>query len=391
MPAYFIYYATSNVFGVIIFGIMLAHDRLSIDQQEKQLKYDNVLIAFMLYFISDALWSGVDSGFFPVNTFSVLFTDFANFIIMTAITYTWLRYVMAVEQVPSRNQLNMRVALVMPFIFSIIGVVITYLVAPSLLIDTKQKTTNLFDIYLVSIPYIYIIAVIIYTMKRAIGEKNHVEKKKHLYIGLFPIMVVAGGLMQIILMPELPIFCFSSAVLMIIFYIQSMDRQISIDPLTKLNNRGQLERYVSQNFNMKMDGRITFVIMIDINDFKIINDTYGHAEGDHALVITAQAMMKALRNHDFPMFIGRYGGDEFVLIVHPVTEEEIKALSDEIRECIRQKCEKENKPYILSIGIGYDEFKGGQDTFQKCMQRADNKLYLDKEYCKSNGKSTSFS
>ena len=63
-------------------------------------------------------------------------------------------------------------------------------------------------------------------------------------------------------------------------------------------------------------------------------------------------------------------------------------LLSEIRECIIQKCIDENKPYILSIGIGFDEFLGGQDTFSECMQRADSKLYLDKEYCKSNGKST---
>lgn len=388
MSEYFIYYSSSNIVGIIIFGIMLAHDRLSVDKQEKQLKYDHTLIAFMLYFISDSIWSGVDSGVLPVNTLSVLITDCFNFIIMTAITYTWLRYVMAVEQIPNRNTTKMKVTLIVPFIISIIGIIITYLVSPSLLIDANFKTTNLFDIYLVSLPYVYIIAVIIYSVRKAIEEKNSVEKKKHLYIGFFPIMVVAGGLMQMILMPELPIFCFSSTILMLIFYIQSMDRQISIDPLTNLNNRGQLERYVSQSFNMKIDGKKTYVIMLDINDFKMVNDTFGHSEGDSALIIIAQSMMKAVKNHDFPMFLGRYGGDEFVLIVHPTTEKEIKELVAELRECVVKKCENENKPHILSIGVGYDEYLGDQDSFQKCMQRADNKLYQDKEYCKINGKST---
>ena len=388
MSAYFIYYASFNVVGAIIFGIMLAHDRLSIDQQEKQLKYDNALFAFLLYFLSDAIWSGVDSGVFPVNRFTVLITDFSNYVIMTAITYTWLRYVMAVEQIPERNSPKMKLTLIVPFIFSVVVFVVTYIIKPSLLIDDELKNTNMFDIYLVTMPYIYIVAVIIYTMKRAVGEKNTVEKKKHLYIGFFPIVVVAGGLMQMLLMPELPIFCFSSTILMLIFYIQSMDRQISIDPLTKLSNRGQLTRYVSQSSNLKMEGRSTFVVMMDINDFKMINDTYGHAEGDNALVIISQSVTKAVRNYDIPMFIGRYGGDEFVLIVHPVAETEITALVSDIRECIRRRCEKDKKPYLLSIGVGYDEFLGDEDTFQKCMQRADSKLYLDKEYCKLNGKST---
>ena len=62
MIEYFTYYASSNIVGIIIFGIMLAHDCLGVDRQEKQLKYDQVLIAFILYFISDAIWSGVDAA-----------------------------------------------------------------------------------------------------------------------------------------------------------------------------------------------------------------------------------------------------------------------------------------------------------------------------------------
>ena len=385
---YFIYYASFNIFGVIIFGIMLAHDRMSIDKQEKQLKYDNALIAFMLYFLSDSVWAGVDSSVFPVNRFTVLFTDLSNYVIMTAITYTWLRYVMAVEQIHSRNKLSTRLKLFLPSLFSVIGAIVTFIAAPSLLLDAELKNTNLFDIYLVTLPYVYIVAVIIYTMRKAVTEKSPFEKKKHLQIGLFPIMVVAGGLLQMIIMPELPVFCISCTVLMLIFYIQSMDGQISVDPLTKLSNRGQLERYTAQSSNLKSEGRRTYVMMIDINDFKLINDTFGHAEGDSALVIVAQSLVRTVQNHSYPVFLGRYGGDEFVLIAHPVSDDEIPELEKEIRECIRLRCKSDHKPYILSVGIGYDKLLDGEDSFQKCMQRADEKLYINKEYVKSNEKST---
>ena len=388
MSAYFIYYASFNLVGAIIFGIMLAHDRLSIDRQEKQLKYDHALIAFMLYFLSDAIWAGVDSGVFPVNSFTVLATGFSNFVIMTAITYTWLRYVMAVEQIPNRNEPRTRFAILFPFLLSVISLIVTYLVAPNLLIDENNKATNLFDVFLVTIPYVYIIAVIVYTVKKAVHEKSAIMKRRHIYIGFFPIMVVVGGLMQMILMPELPIFCFGCIILMIIFYIQSMDSQISTDPLTKLNNRGQLSRYLSQPSNLRMEGRKTYVVMVDVNDFKMINDAYGHAEGDAALVILAQALVNTVRSRSMPMFLGRYGGDEFVLIAHPIKESELEDLVRDLRSNIQKKCESEKKQYILSVGIGYDEFLGDNDVIQKCMQRADSKLYLDKEYCKLNGKST---
>ena len=383
MVDYFIYYASSNIVGVIIFGVMLAHDRLGVDRQEKQLKYDQVLIAFMLYFLSDAIWSGVDAGVLPVTRFTVLATNFSNFLLSTLITYTWIRYVMAVEQIPNRNSLLVRHLLIIPVFVSIVALVITFFVNPGALIDDNMKTTGLFDIFFVSMPYVYLVAVIVYAMKKAISENDPLEKKKHLAVGFFPLMVVVGGLVQILFIPTLPCFCFGCTIFMLIFFIKSLDDQVSTDPLTKLNNRGQLARYVSQESNLKIEERMTYVIMIDINYFKKINDTYGHAEGDKALVILSQALVQSVRNCNMPMFIGRYGGDEFVIIAHPVSENEIEELKKNIRECVIDKCKKEKKEYILSIGIGYDRLLDENDNFQKCMQRADDKLYEDKEKCKN--------
>lgn len=386
MSEYFIYYASINIVGAVIFGIMLANDYIGLDRQEKQLKYDHALIAFILYFLSDAIWAGVDAGVFPVNQFTVITTTFLNFVIMTLIIYTWLCYVLAVEQIPNRNSMTMRIILALPLILSMVGLILTYLISPRLLIDENLKNTAAFDAFLVAVPYIYLIAIIVYTIKKARSEENIIEKKKHIYIGLFPIMTVIGGLLQMILMPALPIFCFSSTILMVIFYIKSIDTQISKDPLTNLNNRGQLARYVSQKSNLLIEGRTTYVVMIDVNDFKNVNDTYGHAEGDSALVIIAKALLKAVKSRTIPLFLGRYGGDEFVLIAHPVKEEELTELLDHVRDNIFSMCKSENKPYLLTIGIGYDEMLGEGDTFQKCMQRADDKLYINKEYIKAKQK-----
>ena len=386
MSEYFIYYASINIVGAVIFGIMLANDYIGLDRQEKQLKYDHALIAFILYFLSDAIWAGVDAGVFPVNQFTVITTTFLNFVIMTLIIYTWLCYVLAVEQIPNRNSMTMRIILALPLILSMVGLILTYLISPRLLIDENLKNTAAFDAFLVAVPYIYLIAIIVYTIKKARSEENILEKKKHIYIGLFPIMTVIGGLLQMILMPALPIFCFSSTILMVIFYIKSIDTQISKDPLTNLNNRGQLARYVSQKSNLLIEGRTTYVVMIDVNDFKNVNDTYGHAEGDSALVIIAKALLKAVKSRTIPLFLGRYGGDEFVLIAHPVKEEELTELLDHVRDNIFSMCKSENKPYLLTIGIGYDEMLGEEDTFQKCMQRADDKLYINKEYIKAKQK-----
>ena len=388
MQDYYIYYASSNIVGTIIFGIMLAHDCLGIDRQEKQLKYDRTLIAFMLYFISDTVWAAVDSGLIPKTVFNMSATTFINFLFMTGITYSWLLYVMAVEKSELRNHVMARHVIASPFMVSALVFLILFITTPDILIDENMKTTAVVDIFIAGVPLLYIIAVIIFAIKEIRHEEDPLEKKTHIYVAFFPVMVVVGGLAQMLFMPTLPMFCFAGTIFMLIFHIKSTDDQISTDPLTKLNNRAQLIRYVAQESNLRIDGRRTYVIMMDINDFKKINDTYGHAEGDMALVILSQTLVQSMKVYNMPMFLGRFGGDEFVLIAHPVEVSELEKLVEDIRENIRSRCLKENRPYIISMGIGYDELMGEHDTFQKCMQRADSKLYLDKEYCKMNGKST---
>ena len=387
MSEFYIFYTESNIVCVIIFGIMYTHDLLSVDRQEKQIKYDRALLAFMLYFLSDAFWAAVVEGIVPFTKFTVIISNLLNYFLMAGITYTWLSFVMAVEQVPYRNRIINRFAIASPFLVSTIALIATYLLAPHTLIDDALEVRPLFNVFLVGAPYINIIAIIFFTMKKAKDERNPIEKRKHLYIGLFPLMVIAGGLVEMLLMPDTPIFCFSSTILMLLIYIQSMEAQISLDPLTQLNNRGQLMRYVSQRSNLYRADRATYVIMLDINDFKAINDNFGHAEGDRALTITAGALKKAISRHSMPAFLGRYGGDEFILIIHPESENDPTTLIAEIRERIESDCLSDGTPYIISISAGYDKLISEQDSFQQCIQRADHKLYLDKEYSKLRGRS----
>ena len=378
MSSYFIYYTEASIVCVIIFAIMLFRDIFSVDRQEKQIKYDGALVAFMLYFISDALWAAVIAGILPRNLFTTLTTNFANYVLMGGISYTWLRYVMAVEQVKRRDDRLNRFAIQFPFLIATIALIVTYLLRPRVLLDESLHPTLAYSAFQIAVPLIYITATIAYTMRRALREENPLERRNHLFVGLFPLMVVAGGLLQILVLPETPVFCFCCAILMLVFYISSLENRISTDPLTGLNNRGQLIHYTSQKANLHREGRRTFVVMFDINDFKAINDTYGHAEGDRALIIVADALRGVLRNHNTPMFASRYGGDEFILIVHPAEAGEVDALVAEIRDQIKAICRAEATPYAIAIGAGIDELTGGDDTFARCMQRADRKLYLDK-------------
>jgi hypothetical protein len=90
MKQYFLYYTEANIMCLVIFGVMLVHDLLNASRQEKQIKFDNALLAFMVYFAADCVWTAVEAGVLPRTLSSVVATNFANCIFMSLITYSGL-------------------------------------------------------------------------------------------------------------------------------------------------------------------------------------------------------------------------------------------------------------------------------------------------------------
>lgn len=372
MKGFSFYYIEANIVCVIVFGIILIHNHFNIDRQEKQIKFDHALLAFIFYFLADSVWAGIVDGVFPRSLFNIIV--FLLYVGMAAITYFWLEYVMAYEQAPHRNRPINRFAVIFPFIVSTILLVLNFIMAPGKLISDTLETQPLFLVYLSAVPDIYMIAILFYTIRRARREENPAERRKHLFIGAFPLIVSVFGLLGEMINPYAPTFCYTCLILMLVLYIRSLDLRISQDPLTQLNNRGQLEKYCAQRANLYIEGRETVVVMMDIDKFKSINDTYGHAEGDRALQIVAGALKTVINSHSMPSFLCRYGGDEFILIVHPADVGEMDQLIQEIRtEIQKEKC-----AYPLSISAGYEVLRGDADTIQDCIERADRKLYEEK-------------
>ena len=122
MSEYFLHYAESNICCAVIFGIMLAHDLMSVDRQEKQIKFDRVLAAFIAYFISDVFWAAVITGTIPKTIFSASLTNISNLVLMILITYCWFNYAMAVLQSPNRNRPLNKFAVLFPLLMSFIVV-----------------------------------------------------------------------------------------------------------------------------------------------------------------------------------------------------------------------------------------------------------------------------
>ena len=229
---------------------------------------------------------------------------------------------------------------------------------------------------MIAVPSLYLIAGFIFSVAYALRSELREEKRRYLVIGSVPFGVMSFGMIQVVAL-NAPTFCFGCTIMWLWFYIQNTKALISVDDLTHLNNRGQINRYLEQ-IRYSEDSRV-IILMIDIDRFKGINDRYGHAEGDRALVIVSDALRQTCAKINASVFLGRYGGDEFTIIIqNPIDEDHTERLITLLRNNLAEKRQENSLPYELDVSIGYDEVTDGNDSVYACMNRADEKLYIDK-------------
>lgn len=146
----------------------------------------------------------------------------------------------------------------------------------------------------------------------------------------------------------------NGVVISILFvFLDIQNQNIYNDYLTGIYNRKMLDIYLKEKISASKDGNTFSAILIDLNNFKVINDMYGHDAGDEALQITVRLIKDCLRQNDF---IARYGGDEFCIILDIADMSELDRLAEKIRTNFEGFNNSKEKPYKINFGIGYQVY-----------------------------------
>lgn len=161
-------------------------------------------------------------------------------------------------------------------------------------------------------------------------------------------------------------------------------KDATLDALTGLNNRHQFAlRLREETASAKRQNTPLCCIMTDIDFFKKVNDTYGHAVGDCVLKNVARTIKKELRENDIP---SRYGGEEFAILLPYTTLEEAQLVAQRLRSAIEKKkinIEEYNiegvKQLSVTISIGVSQYDKKMKEPQQLYQNADKALYSAKE------------
>ncbi|MBR3333200.1 MAG: GGDEF domain-containing protein [Clostridia bacterium] len=374
---YFFFYAEANIVCILILLILLVNDRLHNTRQEKQIRFNWTVVAHIGYFVSDICWAAVLSGNLPRTRLLVGLFNFTNLVMMHLLAFEWFLYMAASENMDFRRSARRRNLCRAPMAASVLVMVVAYVIVPEFWISKTGELNSLYYLMLILMPVLYMIAAFVISLRNARKTRSREDRKLYLLIGIYPLAVVVSGLIQTIFL-DAPLFCFGCTIMLLFFYIENMQTLVSVDSLTRLNNRGQINRYMDQVV-YKENVRNT-AMMIDIDRFKEINDTYGHGEGDRALILMAQALRQSVEGIDAPVFIGRYGGDEFTVFVQHAEGDGLpEEIISRIRTALEEKQKQHRLPYDLMISVGYDDLKDKNDSMDACIIRADDKLYEDKK------------
>lgn len=190
-------------------------------------------------------------------------------------------------------------------------------------------------------------------------------------IGIFPLIMI---ILQMYFLAGTPSISIGLTISVLIIYVNIQSQLISIDPLTGLNNRHHLSRFLDGKIQNIRKDRKLFLFMIDIDKFKDINENFGRLQGDIVLQIVAAAL-KSVCGH-LGHFISRYGADDFAVVA------ELDDFSDALylRRNILMILTKnsEHLKFPLRLSIGYTLWNKNNDSIPNFISRAEKQLVADK-------------
>ena len=272
----------------------------------------------------------------------------------------------------SVERLRRRWYYVQPLIFILLLMVINVFTGFVFSVDSRNEYQRGPGIPLVlSMNIVILLATIFFALR----HWKRLEKRIFSVIVMFGIVPIIGGVLQV-LTYGVSILWNSVALSVIIIYLFLETQKEIRDYLTGLLNRQQIDDLIiARMVDYEKKGSFT-VIMLDMDDFKIINDTYGHKEGDRALIRLSEILYGSVKNIDK---VARFGGDEFLILLEETESHRIDQVISRIQHLLDEENKTNGRPYRLAVSSGYSVYSPQKHgNFQELLNSADQEMYSTK-------------
>ncbi|MGN0362510.1 MAG: GGDEF domain-containing protein [Bilifractor sp.] len=377
MAQYAFYYIEADLVCFLFMTIILHKIATGTDRSIKARGHLWSIASMMIFLLSDILWVLADAGVFSDYPFLFVGAIIFNSLSMAVCGYIFFIFTeiyLDSEWVKRRRN---RVLCFIPAAFNAFMILLSAKYDLYFYIDGgKSKPGPVFSMMVLLI-FIYLIIPFFVAALKDGKDKSGYHHAEYRAIMIFPMILAITGVLQVIWW-KMPILCYGVVAANFYMYINFTNQLVSKDALTDTNNRRELKRYLDKAISNYTPGQNLNLIMIDIDHFKSINDRFGHAEGDRALRLVADVLKEMCYKAGNHYFIGRYGGDEFVIVARPDIEEELKSFISTLQKELETTNKANNLPYKLAISIGNAEYNSTSCTAEDLLNRADEDMYRHK-------------
>lgn len=225
----------------------------------------------------------------------------------------------------------------------------------------------------------YLLVALMKPIKDYLTNKWKESRSVNLHLILFNVCILTATIVQTLFF-GISIIWVCAMLSCVSIYINVQNHEISIDHLTGLYNRRRLDQHLQRRIKSKREDNILFAIMLDMDEFKAINDVFGHSVGDIALTQFAGVLQDSCKGIED--FIARIGGDEFVIIGERKEDKQIKELIDRINDTVLKFNQSHSLNYTLKVSMGYSII-GKKDSLDSLLIGADKEMYKNKQERKS--------
>ncbi len=367
-------YCTLNVFCVMVLVTILKKLYISVDKRASQLMLKWFIVASVILCVSDAVWGVID---FTNSWIAVPYVSFIVNSVYHAFTgvvaYLWFLFS---ESEQDSKIVRTKAGLVISIIplLVLVGAVGSSVKTGWVFRIDSNGLYQRGDYYLIliTICFSYMFFTSIKALVKSFMRENFPKRQHYRSMAAFCVVPAVAGVLQVLFKGS-PMLSAGVAFAALQVYMNSTEQLVSVDSMTQLYNRKQLEHHLHNKMKSKSDSKDLYVFIMDLDYFKKINDTYGHIEGDEAIIIAADVIKNLAVKYGF--FACRYGGDEFVVVAETHKDFKPKEFIAELNVGLVELAAERNKPYKLHFSVGY---KRQDDTIRDIptfIAKADEGLY----------------
>lgn len=340
----------NNVVAIILSIIFLINISRRIDQNDLKIK------TFVLMFLLNTCQLAMETITCIINRQPHLWlipvTELVHivlFILGPIITYLWLKFVYLWVNDGKTSQRNLNKSVILPLILNSVAV----LASPFYKLVFYISANNVYQRgVLFFLPVMTAFLYLLLSFIFIIVNRKKANKVDFWPLLLFSVFPAAGGMIQALFYGFL-LFWSTIAFALVIVYLYLQQQMFQIDPLTGAWTRDKFNSFLKDRVGQNNPGRFALVFL-DMDDFKNINDNYGHLEGDNALKSVVKIIKSNLRTRDFT---ARYGGDEFVLYLDAQSKEEVETIMARISQAFESYNAAQKNPYQLNFSYGYEIYQ----------------------------------